>query len=149
MDKYARLVGKNLHDMKTIKSVFLVLVVGVLFFAIAKDLSAGQPKDSRPRDAIFANGLADGGRVRMKHSPSLGVNVAMTVRIDGVQAGVFTKGHVYEKYLTPGRHDLYVRQSSQGTGSWKGTVDVKRGETYSFVVKVTPSGVVLLPSRID
>ncbi len=131
------------------KSIFLVLVAGGLFFANAKQMTAGQPKDSRSRDAIFASSLADGGRVRIKHSPILGINVAMAVRIDGVKAGVFSKGHVYEKYLTPGRHDLYVSQSSQRTGSWRGTLDVKAGETYSFVVKVNPSGVVLLPSRID
>lgn len=133
--------------MKTMKSVVLVLV-GVLFLASAKQMIAGQPKASRPRE-VFANSLADGGRVRMKHSPILGMNVAMAVRIDGVHAGVFSKGHVYEKYLTPGRHDLYVSQARQQTGSWRGTLEVRRGETYSFVVKVTSNQVLLLPSRID
>ncbi|HWM23406.1 MAG TPA: hypothetical protein VNP98_01165 [Chthoniobacterales bacterium] len=135
--------------MKRISSVILVLVAGVVFFAGAKQITAGQPKDSRSKDTIFANSLADGGRIRMKHSPILGMNVAMAVRIDGVPAGVFSKGHVYERYLTPGRHDLYVSQSRQQTGSWRGTLDVRRGETYSFVVKVTSNQVVLLPSRID
>jgi hypothetical protein len=125
------------------------LVAGVLFFAGAKQITAGQAKASRSRDTIFANSLADGGRIRMKHSPSLGINVAIAVRIDGVQAGAFTKGHVYEKYLTPGRHNLYVSRSAEQTGSWRGTLDVRQGETYSFVVKMTAGGVILLPSRID
>ncbi len=135
--------------MKTIKSVVLVLVAGVVFFAGAKQITAGQPKDSRSKDTIFANSLADGGRIRMKHSPSLGMNVTIAVRIDGAQAGVFSKGHVYERYLTPGRHDLYVSQTMRHTGSWRGTLDVRRGETHSFVVKVTSNQVLLLPSRID
>ena len=148
VDRYATL-GKSSHDMKTMKSVFLVLAAGVLFFASAQDMTAGQPKDSRSRDAIFASSLADGGRIRMKHSPSLGMNVAIMVRIDGVQAGGFSKGHVYEKYLTPGRHDFYVSRSAQHTGSWRGTLEVRQGETYSFVVKMTPNQVLLLPSKID
>jgi len=137
------------HHMKRIHSVVLVLVVGVVFLATATQITAGQPKDSRSRDTTFANSLADGGRIRMKHSPILGMNVAMAVRIDGVQAGVFSKGHVYDRYLTPGRHELYVSQARQQTGSWRGTLDVRRGETRSFVVKVTSNQVLLLPSRID
>jgi hypothetical protein len=139
---------KSSHHMKTIHSVVLVLVA-VLVFASAKHTAADQPKDSRSRDAIFANSLADGGRVRMKHSPSLGINIAIAVRIDGVQAGAFTKGQVYDKYLTPGRHDFYVSRSHQLTGSWRGTLDIRRGETYSFVIKINPNAVFLLPSRIE
>jgi hypothetical protein len=122
----------------------------VLFFAGASHVSAGQPKDSRSRDTIFANSLADGGRVRMKHSPSLGINVPIAVRIDGVKAGEFGRGQVYEKYLTPGRHDLHAAGPAQGTGSWHGTLDVRVGETYSFVVKRTFSQIILLPvSGVD
>src|ERR1700680_616954 len=100
--------GKSSHDMKTINSVVLVLAVGVLFFASAKHTTAGQSPYSRSRDTIFANRLADGGCIRMKHSPVLGINVPIAVWIDGVQAGAFAKGHLYEKYLTPGRHTLYA-----------------------------------------
>jgi hypothetical protein len=129
--------------MKTIHSVVLVLAVSVLFFASAKPISAGQ--HSRYGDEIFANSLADGGRIRMKHSPALGINVAIAMRIDGVQAGAFTKGHVYEAYLTPGRHKIHASRPIQLTDSFRGYIDVRRGETYSFVVKCTPNQVVLLP----
>ena len=141
--------GKVHNDMKRINSVVLVLV-GVLCFASAKHVTAGQSRHSRSRDTIFANSLADGGRVRMKHSPVLGINVPIAVWIDGVQAGAFAKGHVYERYLTPGRHNLYASRPMRRSDSWYGTLDVRRGETLSFVVKCTPYRVILQPvSRID
>ena len=136
--------------MKTINSVVLVLAVSVLFFASAKDITARQSQHSRSRDAVFANTLADGGCVRLKHSPVLGINVPIAIWIDGVMAGAFSKGHVYERYLTPGRHNLYASRPSHESDSWYGTLDVRRGETYSFVVKCTPNRVILQPTgRID
>jgi hypothetical protein len=136
--------------MKTINSVVLVLVAGVLFFATAKPMTAGQSQYSRSSDPTFANSLADGGRIRMKHSPVLGINIPITVWIDGVLAGPFAKGHVFERYLTPGRHDVYASRPMRWFVSWYGTLDVRRGETYSFRVHATPSRVILEPvSRID
>jgi hypothetical protein len=136
--------------MKTINSVVLVLLTGVLFFASAKHMTAGQSRYSHSRDSIFAHSLADGGCVRMKHSPVLGINVPIAVWIDGVQAGAFAKGHVYERYLTPGRHYLYASRPSRMSDSWYGPLDVRRGETQSFVVKCTPNHVILQPTgRID
>ena len=86
----------------------------------------------------------------MKHSPVLGINVPIAVRIDGMQAGAFAKGHVYQRYLTPGRHDVYASRPGQMFDSWYGTVDVRPGETYSFLVKCTVNHVILQPvSRID
>jgi hypothetical protein len=113
-------------------------------------MTAGQSQYSRSSDPIFANGLADGGRIRMKHSPVLGINIPITVWIDGVLAGPFAKGHVFQRYLTPGRHDVYASRPMRWSDSWYGTLDVRRGETYSFVVHATPYRVILEPvSRID
>lgn len=131
--------------MKTIKSVVLVLVVSVLFFASAKDITAGQYRHSRSRDGIYANSLADGGRIRLKHSPVLGFNIPIAIRIDGVNAGAFAKGHVYQRYLTPGRHYLHASRPMRQFDSWYGPIDVRRGETYSFVVKCNPYRVYLEP----
>jgi len=86
----------------------------------------------------------------MKHSPALGINIPIAVWIDGVEAGAFAKGHVYERSLTPGRHNLYAARPGQLRSSWHSTLDVRPGETYSFVVKCTPNQVYLVPtSRID
>jgi len=132
--------------MKTINSVALVLAVGVFCFAGAKQVSAGQPQDSRSSDAIYASSLADGGCIRLKHSPVLGINIPISVWIDGTLAGPFTKGHVFERFLTPGRHTIYASRPRNAFDAYYGTLDVRRGETYSFVVKVTPNRVVLQPS---
>jgi hypothetical protein len=138
--------------MKTLNSFVVVLILAwcALFFASAKQITAGQSQYSPSRDAIFATGLADGGRVVMKHSPVLGINIPIAIWIDGVQAGAFAKGHVYSRYLTPGRHDVYASRPGWLSDSWYGTLDVRPGETYSFVVKCTPNHVILQPvSRVD
>lgn len=86
----------------------------------------------------------------MKHSPALGLNVPIAIKIDGVRAGAFAKGHVYEAYLTPGRHKIHASRPINLTDSFRGYIDVRRGETYSFVVKCTVNQVYLLPvGRVD
>lgn len=119
--------------------VSVVAVVVALLVATASQVTAGPSEYSRPE-----------GLLRMKHSPVLGLNVPIAVWIDGVQAGAFAKGHVYERSLTPGRHNLYAARPSQPNDSFYGTLDVRPGETYSFVVKCTVNRVILQPvSRID
>ena len=121
--------------------VVLVLTVGVLFFGSANRSFAGQSEYySRGGDGIL----------RMKHSPALGINIPIAVWIDGVQAGAFAKGHVYERSLAPGRHTIYASRPSQRFDSYYGMLDVRPGETYSFVVKCTVNHVHLLPvGRVD
>jgi hypothetical protein len=128
--------------MKRINFVAVLLVaVGALFSADAKQSVAGQSE-------YYSRG--SDGLLRMKHSPVLGINIPINVWIDGVQQGSFTKGHVFERALTPGRHQLYARRPGQFYSAFFGTLDVRPGETYSFVVKCTPNQVYLLPtSRID
>ena len=81
----------------------------------------------------------------MKHSPVLGINIPINVWIDGVQQGSFTKGHVFQRSLGPGRHDLYAGRPGQRYCSFFGTLDVSPGQTYSFVVKSTPNQIYLIP----
>jgi len=135
--------------MKTIKAFALAAAAGVLFFATAKDMTAGQHRYSRYSDLNYANINAADGRIRMKHSPALGINIPLSVRIDGRNAGAFAKGHVYERYLTPGPHYVTVSRPKYEFDTWRGTIDVRRGETYSFVVKATTNEIVLVPSRIE
>jgi len=127
--------------MKRINIVAVLLVaVGALFFAGAKQSVAGQSEYSRGGD----------GLLRMKHSPALGINIPIAVWIDGRQAGAFAKGHVYERYLAPGRHTIYASRPSRWSDSWYGSLVVQPVHTYSFVVRCTPNQVYLLPvSRID
>ncbi|HEY5074042.1 MAG TPA: hypothetical protein VII34_05045 [Pyrinomonadaceae bacterium] len=127
--------------MKRVNVIVVLLVAaGALLLASAKQSVAGPSEYSRSAD----------GLLRMKHSPVLGINIPIAVWIDGVEAGAFAKGHVYQRYLTPGRHDLYASRPGRQSDSWHGTLDVRPGETYSFVVSCTPAQVILSPvSRID
>jgi len=120
--------------------VVLLAAVGVVLFTSTNQSVAGQSDYWRSGD----------GLLRMKHSPVLGINIPIAIWIDGVQTGVFAKGHVYERYLTPGRHDVYASRPGRLFDSWRGTLDVRPGETYSFVVSCTPNHVILQPvSRIE
>jgi hypothetical protein len=126
--------------MKRPNFVVLIVAACALCFAGASQVFAGQSDYTRSADGIL----------RMKHSPVLGINIPIAVWIDGVQAGVFAKGHVYQRSLTPGRHTLYASRPSRESDSYYGTLDVRPGETYSFVVKCTPNQVHLVPTaRID
>jgi hypothetical protein len=128
--------------MKTANSSVMVVVLAAcaLLLTSASQISAGQSEYSR----------SDDGLLRMKHSPALGINIPIAVWIDGEMAGAFAKGHVYERYLSPGRHTIYASRPSRESDSYYGTLDVQPGQTYSFVVKCTPNQVHLLPvGRID
>jgi hypothetical protein len=121
--------------MKKLNSVLvLVLIVGALFFTGTTNTLAGE---SYSRGA---NGL-----LRMKHSPTLGINIPIDVWIDGRHAEAFARGHVFERQLAPGRHDLYAARPGQLYSSFYGTLDVQPGVTYSFVVKSTPNQIYLVP----
>jgi hypothetical protein len=126
--------------MKRVKAsvVAFVLAACTVLFTSANQISAGQ-SDYYARSSD--------GVLRLKHSPTLGINIPIAVWIDGVQAGVFTKGHVYQRRLAPGLHDVYLRRPGPGhrSDSWDGTLEIRPGETLSFVVKCTPAHVVLQP----
>ena len=118
---------------------FVVLFVTTLFLASVAQIVAAQADHSTK-----GNGL-----IRMKHSPTVGINITFAVYIDGAKAGVFSRGHVFEHALSPGRHTVKVVRTGR-SDFWNGTMDVQAGETKSFVVKVSPDQVYLDPvSRID
>ena len=121
--------------MKRLKwfAAVLVLTVGAFFLASPSESLAGQSQ-------YYSDGL-----LRMKHSPTLGINIPIAVWIDGQQAGAFTRGHVYQRALAPGRHSLYASRPGQLYSSFYGMLDVRPGETYSFVVKSTPNQIYLVP----
>jgi hypothetical protein len=129
--------------MKTLKSfVPLLLVTSFAFLLASANQSVAGPSERYSRGA---NGV-----LRMKHSPVLGINIPIDVWIDGRHAESFTKGHVFERALAPGRHDLYAARPGQLYSSFFGTLDVRAGETYSYIVKTTPNQLYLVPvSRID
>ena len=121
-------------------AVVVVAVIATLFLASATQSVAGQ--------SMYSNG--GDGLLRMKHSPTLGINIPIAVWIDGRMAGAFARGHVYERALAPGRHTVFASRPTNMSDSWYGTLDVQPGETYSFIVKCTVNQVYLIPvGRID
>ena len=123
--------------MKRSNSIVLVLAVCALLFPTAHQTYAGQSDYYRS-----SNGL-----LRLKHSPVLGINIPITVWINGALEGAFAKGHVFERSLAPGRHTIYASRPSRPSHSYFGILDVQPGETYSFAVKCTPNQVHLVPVR--
>lgn len=121
--------------MKKLSSTFVALILAgsALFFASEKQSMAGQSE-------YRSNGI-----LRMKHSPVLGLNIPINVWIDGRQEGSFAKGHVFERQLAPGQHTLYASRPSRQSDSFYGTLEVRPGETYSFVVKCNLNQVHLVP----
>jgi hypothetical protein len=127
--------------MKRLNSFAVVTVLAVCaLFGTANRGSAGPDYYSRGGEGVL----------RMKHSPVLGINIPIDVWIDGRHAEAFTKGHVFERSLSPGRHYIYASRPGQLYSSYYGALDVRPGETYSFVVKTTPNQLYLVPvSRIN
>lgn len=121
--------------MKRSNSVVLMAAICALLFASANATSAGQSEHYRSSNAVL----------RMKHSPVLGINIPITVYINGALEGAFAKGHVFQRSLAPGRHTIHASRPARPSHSYFGTLDVQPGETYSFVVKCTPNQVYLIP----
>jgi hypothetical protein len=122
--------------MKKLNSAVVVLTLCVLFFASASQSAAGPSQ-------YYSRGV--NGVLRMKHSVTLGINIPIDVWIDGRHAEAFTRGHVFERSLSPGRHDLYASRPGQLYCSYYGALDVQPGVTYSFVVKSTLNQIYLVP----
>ena len=123
---------------------FLRLAIGALLIAsAAQSANADDKKTSNPSGAIFATSAADGGRLFIGRSPVLGSNVAISLRIDGKVAGTLMRNRTFDRYITPGRHILTA--SPTGQGAWQGTLEVRRGETYSYTASYNVNKLVLTP----
>jgi hypothetical protein len=122
----------------------LRLALGALLIASANQSADARDKNSpNPSGAIFATSAADGGRLFISRSPVLGDNVGISLRIDGQVAGTLMRNRTFDRYITPGRHILTA--SPTGGGVWQGTLDVRRGETYSYTASYNVYKIVLTP----
>ena len=132
------------------KRFYLPAPVLVLAISAALIGSANQSLKARDNDAstgsdiIFASTAADRGRLLIKRSPTLGDNIAVAVTIDGKPAGSVRRGHAYERSLAPGRHVLLV-SPNRLRGPWRATLDVRAGETYSYIASYHIDKLVLTP----
>jgi hypothetical protein len=125
---------------------FLLIATGALFLTSAtnnKALAAGSD------GSVFATSLQDGGRLVIRRSPSLGRNVIVTLRVDGVPARGIAYGQTYDSFLRPGRHVLSVVAAPNPTfnNPWKTTLQVHVGHTYYFTAKTGSSQIILHRDR--
>lgn len=122
----------------------LRLAIGALLIASAyQSASARDNNSSNPSGAIFATSAADGGRLVINRSPVLGSNVTISLTIDGKVAGTLVWHRTYDRYITPGRHILIA--SPTNGGEWRGILEVRRGETYSYSASYNVYKIVLTP----
>jgi hypothetical protein len=91
----------------------------------------------------LASHSAGGGRLILKHSPTLGMNIVVGVVIDGQPAGSFAKGHSFDRAITPGRHSMSVLVNGRENTAARINLEVRSGETYAYVVKYRAGRVVL------
>jgi len=114
-------------------SRFLFLIICALFIANANQTYA--------RDGIFA-GPGHGGRIIIKRSPVLGVNVSVVIYIDGQVAGTLVRAREFDEYITSGRHVL-VASPNNLRGDWHGIIDVRPGHTIKYIATYNVSKLVL------
>jgi hypothetical protein len=121
--------------------VLRLAICALLIASANQSVKAAEPKSSKPSGATFATSAADGGRLFIRRSPLLGENVTVTVLIDGKVAGTLVKSRTLDRYLAPGSHILTA--SSTSGSSWRGTLDVRAGETYTYSASYNVNTIVL------
>jgi hypothetical protein len=125
--------------------VLLLATCALLIASANQSVNAHDNNSSNRSGAMFATSAADGGRLFIKRSPVLGRNVAITLTIDGKLAGTLTWGHTYDRYIAPGRHILIVSPNRRFGDPWQAILDVRRGQTYSYIAAFNVNKLVLTP----
>ena len=74
----------------------------------------------------------------------------MTIKIDDQIVGTLMHARTFDRYMAPGRHVVTVVPNRllgnwQAT-YWQATLDVRAGQTYSYVVKANTKAIYLVPS---
>ena len=135
--------------MKTTRSFSIGLLAALgAFFIIGANPTAYSKatKSSSSSNGIFANSGADGGRLIIKRSAVAGRNITFNLNIDGQPAGSIYWGRTYDRFITPGKHVLSLGYESNRI-DWKGTLDVRAGQTYTYVASFGIDKVRLDPAR--
>ncbi len=135
--------------MKRITSpiLALLLALGALLIDGANHTVSARNQGS-PNRATSVDSLADGGRFHIGYSPTLGTNLGLVLRIDGREAGGFTRGHIYQTNLRPGRHYISLSPTGKDWGDLQMTLDVRPGQTYSYIAKYNRYQVLLIPASL-
>lgn len=123
--------------------ILRMTICALLIASANQVVTASEANSSQQSGATFATSAADGGRLVIRRSPLLGANVTISLSIDGKPGGTLVQSHVFDRYLTPGRHILMASPNS-GSG-WQGTLEVRPGETYTYSASYAVNRLVLTP----
>ena len=129
--------------MKALTIVLCTLLVGG---GAIQTTDARESKPATESGAIFASGPTDGGRLIIKRSPVLMYDMAVAVMIDGKPAGTIRRGHTYDRFITPGRHVLTASPKASAP-AWRTTLDVRAGQTYTYLARYSINKLILDPVK--
>ena len=131
----------------TFSNLVLFLTISAVLFAGANQgVKAADRQITRHGDAIFATGLADGGRLVIKPSPTLGYDIGVVITIDGKISGSVVRSAKCDRYISPGRHLIVATPNHLGD-DWRVTLNVRRGQTYCYVVSYSERQARLTPAQ--
>jgi hypothetical protein len=118
-----------------------LLCTGAILFSLTTN-SFAAPK---PAAAAPAQDSADGGRLVITRSPTLGTGVFVSITVDGKKVGSFGVGKKYDTMLSPGNHTLSAILDPNLTVQQPFTTEITvvKGQTYGFT-SVIKSGKLVL-----
>ena len=75
-----------------------------------------------------------GGHVIINRVANFGDQLALSVSVDGKEVAKLGEGQSYDGYLPPGQHvvSAMVVPNEVGATTWRKTMKIENGQTYSF-----------------
>jgi hypothetical protein len=129
----------------------LILMTTCLLFLTRYGTSQAMSSDAQSRRVAVAGSdsvqpVRDDARLIIRRIPNLGYNVIVDLYVDGVAVAPIGYGRTYEGFLPSGRHVLSVlpTPSPKWSTPWQMTLDVRKGQTYSFTAMGDGSGYLIL-----
>jgi hypothetical protein len=129
----------------------LILITTCLLFLSIYGTSQARSSEAHSRRVTVAGSasvqpLRDDARLIIRRIPNLGYNVIVDLYVDGVAMAPIGYGRTYEGFLPSGRHVLSVlpTPSPKWSTPWQMTLDVRKGQTYSFTAMGDGSGHLIL-----
>ena len=89
------------------------------------------------------------GHLLVYRVANFGSNLSLVLSVDGKDVGSFTEGRNYDGYLSPGQHVVSARidPNPGGASSWRKTLAVQAGQTYSYTASWSGQKLILVRNR--
>ena len=129
----------------------LILMITCLLCVGRYGTSQAMNPDAQPRRVGVAGSgsvqpVRDDARLIVRRISNLGSDVIVDLYVDGVAVSPIGYGRTYEGFLPSGRHvlSLLPTPSPKWSTPWQVTLDVRKGQTYSFTAMGDGSGHLIL-----